>query len=397
MKAFSIVARAGSISAAAPLIHLSQPAITQALSKLETALGVKLLMRDRSGVATTEPGELFLKRVERALSLLQTGCLRASQEGGTRNAKSDSSFDHMLTIQQLSALIAISDTGNFSLAARSMGLSQPSVHRLARDLERSAQISLFQRNAKGIALTPAAEVLGQFSQLAFSEIEQGFQELDEGMGRGAGRLTIGTLPLVRTDILPRAINEFVRHSPNTQISVIDGPYDDHLLALRHGRLDFILGALRDDLPVSDVVQERLFSDRLGIFARTGHPLMGRKDLTQRELAEYPWVIPREGTPTRQYFDYFFGGSENTPTHILEASSLILIRGLLSDSDRLTMISRNQISQEQASGLVQPLAVELNDEPRDIGITKRVEWYPTAEQQRFLDTIEQVVGASDRLN
>ena len=82
---------------------------------------------------------------------------------------------------------------------------------------------------------------------------------------------------------------------------------------------------------------------------------------------------------------------------MEASSLILIRGLLSDSDRLTMISRNQISQEQASGLVQPLAVELNDEPRDIGITKRVEWYPTAEQQRFLDTIEQVVGASDRLN
>lgn len=363
-------------------------------------------MRDRSGVATTDSGELFLKRVERALSLLRSGCERASRESGARNSKSDSSFDHMLTIQQLSALIAISDTGNFSLAARAMGLSQPSVHRLARDLERSAQITLFQRNAKGIALTPAAEVLGQFSQLAFSEIEQGFQELDEGMGRGAGRLTIGTLPLVRTDILPAAINEFVRHSPDTQISVIDGPYDDQLFALRHGRVDFILGALRDDLPVNDVVQERLFSDRLGIFARSGHPLVGRKNLSKSKLSQYPWVIPRVGTPTRQYFDSFFetdgdsggdNGDDSGPTHILEASSLILIRGLLNDSDRLTMISRNQISQEQASGLVSPLAVELDDEPRDIGITKRLEWYPTAEQQRFLDTIEQIVGSSGRLN
>ena len=192
---------------------------------------------------------MFLKRVERALSLLKTGCERASQESAGRNAKSDGSFDHMLTIQQLSALIAISDTGNFSMAARAMGLSQPSVHRLARDLERSAQISLFQRHAKGIALTPAAEILGQFSQLAFSEIEQGFQELDEGLGRGAGRLTIATLPLVRTDILPRAINEFTQHSPDIHISVVDGPYDDLLFALRHGRVDFILGALRDELPV----------------------------------------------------------------------------------------------------------------------------------------------------
>ena len=393
-----IVARAGSISAAAPLIHLSQPAITQALSKLETALGVKLLMRDRSGVATTEPGELFLKRVERALSMLQTGCERASQEGSSRNAKFDGSFDHMLTIQQLSALIAISDTGNFSMAARAMGLSQPSVHRLARDLERSAQITLFQRHAKGITLTHAAEVLGQFSQLAFSEIEQGFQELDEGMGRGAGRLTIGTLPLVRTDILPRAINEFTRQSPNTHISVVDGPYDDLLFALRHGRVDFVLGALRDDLPVSDVVQKRLFSDRLGIFARSDHPLAGRKNVSKAELADYPWVIPRPGTPTRSYFDSFFEvGVADKPTRALEASSLILIRGLLSDSDRLTMISRNQILQEQASGLVEPLAVELDDEPRDIGITKRLEWYPTAEQQRFLNTIEQVINATDRLN
>jgi DNA-binding transcriptional LysR family regulator len=363
---------------------------------LETALGVKLLMRDRSGVATTEPGELFLKRVERALSLLQTGCQRASLEGGGKNAKSDGSFDHMLTIQQLSALIAISDTGNFSMAARAMGLSQPSVHRLARDLERSAQITLFQRHAKGIALTPAAEVLGQFSQLAFSEIEQGFQELDEGMGRGAGRLTIGTLPLVRTDILPRAINEFTRNSPDTQISVIDGPYDDLLYGLRHGSVDFILGALREDLPVSDVVQESLFSDRLGIFARKDHPLSGSKKISKSDLAEFPWVIPRPGTPTRRYFDHFFDRGTDAPTRVLEASSLILVRGLLSDSDRLTMISRNQIIQELESGQVEQLAVELDDEPRDIGITKRLEWYPTAEQQRFLDTIEHVVGSTKRL-
>ena len=45
-----MVARVGSISAAAPVVHLSQPAITQAMAKLETKLSAKLLLRDRSGV-----------------------------------------------------------------------------------------------------------------------------------------------------------------------------------------------------------------------------------------------------------------------------------------------------------------------------------------------------------
>lgn len=55
-----------------------------------------------------------------------------------------------------------------------------------------------------------------------------------------------------------------------------GPYDDLLGGLRRGEIDFILGALRDPAPIADVVQERLFDDRLMVLDGNRHPLVGRK-------------------------------------------------------------------------------------------------------------------------
>jgi DNA-binding transcriptional LysR family regulator len=55
-----MVARCGSISAAAGDVHLSQPAITQAIAKLERSLEVTLFARSSTGMAATEAGLLLL-------------------------------------------------------------------------------------------------------------------------------------------------------------------------------------------------------------------------------------------------------------------------------------------------------------------------------------------------
>ena len=59
--------------------------------------------------------------------------------------------------------------------------------------------------------------------------------------------------------------------------------------LRDGRLDFLIGALREPSPGPDVVQEALFDDRLVIVAGRGHPLAGAKAPGLERLAAFPWV------------------------------------------------------------------------------------------------------------
>ncbi|GAB4349075.1 MAG: LysR family transcriptional regulator [Gammaproteobacteria bacterium] len=395
LRVFREVAATRSISRAAKQVHLSQPAITQAIAKLEQALGIDLFERRSDGMFTTEGGELFLARVERALDLLQSGAREAEKVGLRNGVRTVSRLDQLLTTTQLRALVAVANSKNFSLAARTIGISQPSLHRAARDLERLLEITLFDKTSHGIVLTRAGRILAQHAKLTFAELEQGFSEVETLQGRDSGSIVVGTMPLARTYILPTAINTLMQSHPQVRISVVDGPYADLLHGLRHGELDLLIGALRHPVPADDVIQERLFSDPLAVVARRGHPLSRKKRVTLEDLSRYPWVVPRQGTPTRDYFDRMMARQPPLPASPIESSSLVLIRGLLLESDRLTLISTHQIRHEQQLGLLAPLPVAMEENERPIGLTLRKGWRPTATQDRFLACLREA-GALARL-
>ena len=56
---FYIVAQNGSISAAADILYLSQPAITFQIKKLEEQLNITLFTRTKHGVILTEEGNIL--------------------------------------------------------------------------------------------------------------------------------------------------------------------------------------------------------------------------------------------------------------------------------------------------------------------------------------------------
>lgn len=384
IRAFCEVARRHSISQSAQQVHLSQPAITQAIAGLEALVGTPLFVRRADGMFTTEAGDRLLARAERLLDHLRGGAREAVRLGGKRGGRGFAEFDQLVTAAQLRALTAIADAGNFSLAARAIGRSQPSIHRAARDLERLSGLCLFNRTATGIELTPAARALVQRIKLAKAEMDQGFAEIAALLGADHGHIVVGGMPLSRAFILPTAINALVREVPAVRISVVDGPYDDLLHGLRQGEIDLLIGALRDPVPIEDVVQEALFDDPLAVVGRHDHPLAGKGAVTLEDLAGCHWVVPRPGTPTRDRFEQLFQGWGAPPTAgLVESSSLVLIRGLLLGSDRLTLISQHQIRREQELGLLTPLPFPIPDSARPIGLTLRRDWRPTPTQQRFL--------------
>lgn len=397
LRAFSCVAKYKSISVASREIYLSQPAITQAISKLEKELDLQLFDRRTDGVYLTQAGELFVDRVNRMLRHYRTGAVEALKFGGKKKTKGFQNFEQLMTGVQVRALIALSEVGNFSLAARLVGVSQPSLHRAARDLEHMSGVVFFEKSRSGIDLTKAANILAFHCRLAGAELEQGFDEIEEWKGEDSGSIVVGTMPLARTFLLPTAINALTREKPDTQIKVIDGPYNDLLHGLRHGRIDMLVGALRSPLPVDDVVQKEIFQDPLAIVGRSGHPLSLKTDISVKDLAGFSWVVPRKGAPTRDFFDQVFAQDERAPPKsVIESSSLILIRSLLIASDRLTIISSHQIRHEKQLGLLAPLTFDMSGTIRSIGVTTRKDWRPTATQAKFIQLLSdagRVVHAS----
>jgi DNA-binding transcriptional LysR family regulator len=78
---FVAVVDAGSLSAAAPRVFLSQSSVSEQIRKLEQRAGAQLLSRGKRGVATTEAGERLLLHARQLLALSEAAYAELRGEG----------------------------------------------------------------------------------------------------------------------------------------------------------------------------------------------------------------------------------------------------------------------------------------------------------------------------
>ncbi|WP_392566649.1 LysR family transcriptional regulator [Utexia brackfieldae] len=70
LRAFLVLAREQSVTAAAKYLHLTQPTLSRQLSELETQLGSVLFIRSKRGITLTQAGLRLRKRAEEILELV---------------------------------------------------------------------------------------------------------------------------------------------------------------------------------------------------------------------------------------------------------------------------------------------------------------------------------------
>ena len=371
------VADTGSLTLAAEQLHVSQPAVTQAIGKLERESGGILFDRTRQGLFVTPRGAALISRLKRAFALLDPALGDVSPR-----------LRLTATSAQLQALVAVHETENFTLAARRLELAQPTVHRAVSQLEQEAGRSLFERTAYGMVPSRQTRALVGAVMLSFRELDQAEADLSELDGGDGGHTVVGALPLARSVLLPQALSLFRLDRPHHPLRVIDGRYDELLGGLRRGDLDVIVGALRQPAPIGDIIQEELFVDQITFLAGNHHPLVGQRDIGRDQLRQASWVVPQRGTPSREQFDRFFADGP-PPASIIEGGSILLMRGILDSSNHLGCISGMQAKAEVTRGLVSEIHVAQDFPGRPIGLTYRASWSPTRAQNQLLERLREV--------
>lgn len=385
------LAEAGGFGRAAARGAITQSALSQAVAKLEAGAGASLFARSAQGAAPTKAGRLLAARLKRAFAWLDEGERALVRRGERRRL----ALKRAATTAQWRALIAVVESGSYSGAARALGLAQPSVHRAARELEQMCGVRLFLPAPWGVTSSPEARELARCARIAFSEIERGFEEVREHQGVVDGRLAIGCLPFARTHWAPRAVSRLLERYPDAKVRIVDGPYDELLQDLRHGRLDLILGALRAPAPGADVAQEILFEAPLAIVVRAGHPILAKRRPRAADFAALDWVAARAGTPARERFEAFFAAQGVAPpARLVECSSLVATRALLLQSDRAALLSAGQARYEAEAGQLAELAHALPGTERPFGLATRADWRPTAMQGAFLDIVRAVAAEEE---
>ena len=385
LRLFESVARLSSVRQASEECHLSQPAVTQAIAKLEEQIGATLLERRASGSYLNERGVIFHRRVARLLSQIEEALEELGVQGGGAPL---SIIASRITRSQIRSLSAIIENGSFVQAARALDVSQASLHRAARDLERNLRRPLYHRTAFGIMATPPAAEFARKVKLALREIDWALEELDAANGNFGSKLVIGAMPLAGSVLLASVLQEFLSVYPNVSVRISSGNADDMLKNLRVGNVDLVIGLLRDPTP-PDLINEPLVETPYLVAARHGHPLTRKPRATLEDIAAYEWVVGTPGASRLVCFDTIFA-RRRRPRATVETSSLATIRLLLNQSDRLTLLTNFELMCERESFAEVPFG-PISLVP-SIGVTTRTNWLPTPLQANFLELFrKRIVG------
>lgn len=353
IRAVLTVAKSGSVSGAATRLNLSQPAISHAVKRVESDIGFQLFDRSHSGMTPTPVGNIVVRRALNACQHLdfQSDEIRKTVAlKGLRPAVLET-FERTVSRSQLRVLVELGHCRHIDCAARRIGVSKTVIYRLLREMEAILGADIFIR---GETFTPTAlgNILIRRANLIFAELRVLREEVGQFTGHMAGRIVVGTLPSARNILVPKAVAELSRAYPEIRVSMIDKPYEEMATELDRGNLDIIVGLIRRQGPDSSLRDYVLFQDTMTVLARSGHALLEQDCVTLLDLERAKWVMPRVGAPSRNYFEGLFTRHGlPTPRDIVETDSLIALRSLLIEDDRLTLTSPFRVALELELGLM----------------------------------------------
>jgi LysR family transcriptional regulator of gallate degradation len=372
----------GSISRAAPVLFVSQPALSRLIKVAEERLGVRLFERRSDGVVPNGEASSIFERLRRVKGQLERASAELALLPEMRQV--DVPLYRHLALRHLRALVSTVDHGSATAAAEVLGQSTTAVARAIRDIEALVKVPLFDRSAGRLLPTPAGLCLVRHAKLALHELRYVREEVVARSGAIVGHVAIGSTPLPRTLLVPEAVGRLSSVHPGLQFSIVEGPYDTLLSGLLSGDLDVIVGALREPAPVRGVREEILFQAPLSFVVRRGHPLAGKARVEMEDLVRCTWVVPRRGTPARGHFEAFFRAAGLAPPRrLIECSSLVATRALLLRNDWLSILSRHQIYYEEHFGILEVLPIDLAGTSRAIGVTVRADTTPAPATASFV--------------
>lgn len=219
-----------------------------------------------------------------------------------------------MTPDQLITFAAVAEQLNISRAAETLHLSQPAVSGQLRLLQDEFGEPLYQREGRGVRLTPTGEQLATYATRLRDTWRQAHAYRDALRGMERGTLRIGASTTPASYLLPYLIAGFRQRYPDVTLHVADGNTSEIVGALGAVDIALIEGPVGADLPLDTAVHPWHEDEIVAIMPST-HPLAGAvraggsdsglRRATLAELGAYPLVLREAGSGVRQVVERAF--------------------------------------------------------------------------------------------
>jgi DNA-binding transcriptional LysR family regulator len=184
--------------------------------------------------------------------------------------------------------LAVAEVGNFSRAAKRVGVTQPSLSAGVAKLERQLGVRLFDRDKHSVALTPAGSRFLVRARRIAAEYDLAVQEVQHAPEPRV--LRVGVLRTIPTAIIESVMARHRGNRANEVLEMLDGTERDLTERLDRRRLDLALTVVRPHH--ARFRPELLRGERYLMVLPRDHPLANVDFIQPEQLAGDRMVVRR---------------------------------------------------------------------------------------------------------
>lgn len=288
-----------------------------------------------------------------------------------------------LSIRDLHHFLAVAEAGLLSAAALEQGVTQPALTKAVRRVEAEFGLQLFERSARGMALTAAGLRVAEQLRRLQGDYADAMLLANEMRASQAGLLRLGVTDTTAGNRLTAALGPLLSQRPGLRVRLRIDRSDALAARVRDGELDLALVPAYEGQPL-DADRTKIANDPMVPVVRAGHPLAARARVTLADVAACGWIMGGpQSAAFRAISDIFARHRLPAPIVVMEVPfSSDLSLSVMAATDLVTLVPASFLRRANAAQ-VAVLPVAALRVPRAVVLLSRPgsSWSPLKQALR----------------
>ena len=207
------------------------------------------------------------------------------------------------TLQQLRILKAISSEKNFTKAAERLYISQPSLSKQLKMLEKNLDSTLINRRSNKIFLTENGKIFLQYSERILALCEESCRALIDLKNGDRGNLTIGASQTIGTYLMPQIVSLFAQNYPqiNLKLQINSTPIIINSILKQKIDLAVVGGEIPNELK-KNLIVKYFVKDEINLIISTIHSFGNKKKINKEDLYHLNFITLNSNSTIQKFID-----------------------------------------------------------------------------------------------
>lgn len=272
-----------------------------------------------------------------------------------------------MDIKQLRTFLQVAELGSLTKAADRLHIAQPALGRQIKQLEEELSTALFTRHGRGMAPTPAGQILSERAKTILRLVEETRAELTSSKTTVTGTVSLGVPPTAGEVIAGPLVERFAKQYPDVTIRIVPA-FSGYLLDfLQWGEVD--LAVMYKTHGLHPLKPEPLIEEPLFLIGPAGSDLSMESPVPFATLAGLPLVLPGPRHGLRALVEEKARDAEIALKVSVEADSLQTLKDLVLRGLGYTVLPLASVRTESNAGALRVAPVEAPALKRELVLAR----------------------------